>query len=110
MPERPTLPRRARSHPAALQDALRKLEREVDPRLIIAKREGAEALRKTLPPQQRSVADLQALELVNIDGHKFDVFARFPDGRIGRPMMVAIQDVYSRKFSRGASARPKARC
>lgn len=76
----------------------RKLEREVDGRLIIAKREGAEALRRTLPPQQRSVADLQALQLVNIDGHKFDVFVRFPDGRIGRPMMVAIQDVFSRKI------------
>jgi putative transposase len=76
----------------------RKLEREVDGRLIIAKREGQDALRKTLPPQQRSVAELHALELVNIDGHKFDVFTRFPDGRIARPMMVAIQDVYSRKI------------
>jgi putative transposase len=77
---------------------LRKMEREIDGRLLIARREGAEALRKTLPPQQRSVAELSALELVNIDGHKFDVFAEFPDGRVGRPMMVAIQDVYSRKI------------
>lgn len=76
----------------------RKLEREIDGRLIIARREGAEALRKTLPPQQRSVAHLHALELVNIDGHKFDVFARWPDGRVGRPIMVAIQDIYSRKI------------
>jgi putative transposase len=77
---------------------LRKMEREIDGRLVIAKREGADALRKTLPPQQRSVAELSALELVNIDGHKFDVFVRFPDGRVGRPMMVAIQDVFSRKM------------
>jgi putative transposase len=76
----------------------RKLERDVDGRLVIAKREGADALRKTLPPQQRTVAELHALELVNIDGHKFDVFTRFPDGRVGRPIMVAIQDVYSRKI------------
>jgi putative transposase len=76
----------------------RKLEREIDGRVIIARREGAEALRKTLPPQQRSVAELNALELVNIDGHKFDVFVEFPDGRVARPMMVAIQDVYSRKI------------
>jgi hypothetical protein len=40
-------------------DLLRKLEREIDGRLVIAKREGADALRKTLPPQQRSVAELQ---------------------------------------------------
>lgn len=77
---------------------LRKMEREVDGRLIIAKRKGMDALRQTLPPQRRSVAHLHAMELVNIDGHKFDVFVRWPDGTIGRPIMVAIQDIYSRKF------------
>jgi len=76
----------------------RKLERDVDPRLVIAKREGAEALRRTLPPQQRTVADLHAMELVNIDGHKWDVFVRWPDGTIARPISIGIQDVYSRKF------------
>jgi len=76
----------------------RKLERELDPRFVIARREGDDALRRTLPPQQRTVAGLHALELVNIDGHKFDVFVRFPCGRIGRPIMVAIQDIYSRKI------------
>lgn len=76
----------------------RKLEREVDGRVIIARREGADALRGTIPHQQRSVADLHALELVNIDGHRWDVFVRWPDGKIARPTMVAIQDVYSRKF------------
>ena len=82
----------------------RKLEREVDGRLIIARREGAEAVRRTLPAQQRSVAELHALEAVNIDGHKFDVFVRWPSspehpqGRVGRVTMVAIQDIYSRKI------------
>ncbi len=75
----------------------RKLERELDPRVVIFKREGTEALRRSLPPQQRSVAGLRAMELVNIDGHKFDVFVR--DGeRVFRPIMVAIQDVFSRKI------------
>ncbi|MDE0880703.1 MAG: transposase, partial [Sphingomonas bacterium] len=32
------------------------------------------------------------------DGHKFDVFVKWPDGRIGRPMMVALQDILSRKI------------
>jgi hypothetical protein len=75
----------------------RKLER-VDGRLIIARREGAEALRRSIPAQERSVMELHALEAVNIDGHKFDVFVRWEDGRIGRPMMVALQDIYSRKI------------
>lgn len=76
----------------------RKLERDVDARLIAARREGADALRRTIPPQQRTVAQLHALELVNIDGHKWDVFVRFPDGKVRRPIMVGIQDIYSRKF------------
>jgi len=76
----------------------RKFEREVDPRLVVALRKGTDALRQTLPPQQRSVAHLHAMELVNIDGHKFDAFVRLADGRIVRPIMVAIQDVFSRKI------------
>lgn len=75
----------------------RRLEREIAPELLVMKREGVEALRRATPAHRRSVAELQAMEWVNIDGHKFDVFVRTPDGRIVRPMMVAIQDVYSRK-------------
>ncbi len=75
----------------------RRLEREVDPRVIKLRREGEEALRRSLPSQRRHVEELHALECVNIDGHKFDVFVRTPDGRVVRPIMVAIQDIYSRK-------------
>lgn len=76
----------------------RKLEREVDQRLVVYRRQGEEASRRSLPSQRRSVAELHALEWVNIDGHKFDVFVRWEDGRIGRPIMIALQDIYSRKF------------
>ena len=76
----------------------RKLEREVDPRAVILARQGVEAIRHRLPPQTRTVAEHHALERVNIDGHRWDVFVRWPDGRIARPMMVAIQDIYSRKL------------
>ncbi len=82
-------------HPKTLW---RKFQREVPKPVVILRRKGEEALRRSLPAQSRSVADLHAMELVNIDGHKCDVFVRWPDGRIGRPTMVAIQDVYSRKF------------
>ncbi len=81
-----------------LKTLQRKFEREIDPILVVARRSGQDALRQTLPPQQRSVAGLSAMEVVNIDGHKWDVFVRWPDGVIARPMMVAIQDIYSRKF------------
>lgn len=76
----------------------RRLEREVPAEVIRLKREGEEALRRSIPAQRRSVAELHALEWVNIDGHKFDVFVTTPEGKVIRPILVAIQDIYSRKF------------
>lgn len=80
----------------------RKMEREIDPRLIVLKREGAEELRRMLPAQERSVLGLHAMEAINIDGHKWDVFVNWGNDAqgkpiIGRPMMVAVQCLYSRK-------------
>ncbi|WP_052730445.1 transposase domain-containing protein [Sphingomonas sp. SRS2] len=82
-------------HPRTLQ---RRLEKEVERSLKIAKRNGREALRRSVPAQSRTVKDLHAMKAVNIDGHMFDVFVRWPDGRVGRPVMVGIQDIYSRKL------------
>lgn len=76
----------------------RRVEREYPASLLTLKREGEEALRRSIPAQRRTVEDLRALECVNIDGHKFDVFVKTPDGRVVRPIMVAIQDIYSRKL------------
>lgn len=75
----------------------RKMQREVDPLVIVKRREGREAHARTMPAQVRSVATLHAMEIVNIDGHRWDVFVRWPNGKIARPMMIAIQDVMSRK-------------
>ena len=75
----------------------RKMQREVDPLVIVKRREGREAHARTMPAQVRSVAALHAMEIVNIDGHRWDVFVRWPNGKIARPMMIAIQDVMSRK-------------
>lgn len=76
----------------------RKLEREVAPAVIIACREGRERVSQIIPAQIRTVANLHALHTVNIDGHVWDVRVEFPDGEIGRPVMVGIQDVFSRKL------------
>lgn len=75
----------------------RRMERE-SKALKTLKRDGREALRRMVPPQQRTVADLHAMEAVNVDGHTFDVFVQWEDGMIGRPVMVGIQDVFSRKL------------
>ncbi|PAL25504.1 transposase domain-containing protein [Sphingopyxis sp. GW247-27LB] len=80
----------------------RRLEREIDGRLIVARRYGTDALKLTIPQQRRTVAHMHAMEWVNIDGHKFDVFVRRKGARPGdkpiRPVMVALQDVFSRKI------------
>ena len=76
----------------------RKIEREIDPRVVMIRRQGEEALRRSQPAQRRTVEPMHALEHVNIDGHKFDVFVTTTEGKVIRPMMVAIQDVYSRKL------------
>ncbi|WP_409790396.1 transposase domain-containing protein [Sphingomonas pseudosanguinis] len=76
----------------------RRMDAEITKSLKTLKRDGREASRRAVPPQQRTVADLHAMEVVNVDGHTFDVFVRWEDGRIGRPVMVGIQDVYSRKL------------
>jgi hypothetical protein len=76
----------------------RRADREISAREKARKREGKESFRRMVPPQIRSVADLHAMEAVNIDGHTFDVFVRTEDGRIIRPILVGIQDLYSRKL------------
>ena len=58
-------------------------------------REGVDALKRMYPAQERTRDHFHALEAVNIDGHKWDVFVRWPDGTVLRPMMVALQDLYS---------------
>lgn len=77
----------------------RRIDAEIDPGILLLRRKGEEALRRSVPAQRRTVDDLHAMELVNVDGHKFDVFVRSPaTGKPVRPLMVAIQDIHSRKI------------
>lgn len=76
----------------------RRLEREVPRAAQVLARQGEEALRRLYPAQARDRTHLRALEAVNMDGHKLDVFCRFPGQggeapRIGRPVLCAIQDL-----------------
>lgn len=76
----------------------RKAEREIAPEVALACRHGRERVAQSIPAQRRTVAHLHAMHTVNVDGHVWDVRVRFPDGEIGRPVMVGIQDVFSRKL------------
>ncbi|MCX5497292.1 Mu transposase C-terminal domain-containing protein [Kaistia dalseonensis] len=63
--------------------------------MVVLAREGVEALRRLYPAQERDRSGFHALEGVNADGHKFDVFAKWPDGTVSRPILVGFQDLYS---------------
>ncbi|MGR3501573.1 transposase domain-containing protein [Pseudaestuariivita sp.] len=63
-------------------------------------RKGEDALKRLYPAQTRDKTAMTAMEGVNGDFHRFDVFVRFPGGpgqaeEIGRPQMVAFQDIFS---------------
>ncbi|WP_067734460.1 transposase domain-containing protein [Novosphingobium naphthalenivorans] len=82
----------------------RRLERELDPRIIRRLRKGKEADAQSRPAQRRSVDHLHALECVNIDGHKCDVrvlspWKRDKNGKplVIRPILLGLQDVRSSK-------------
>ncbi|MBX9702091.1 MAG: Mu transposase C-terminal domain-containing protein [Acetobacteraceae bacterium] len=65
--------------------------------ITVALREGDRGLKRLLPAQRRDRSGFHALEAVNSDGHTFDVFVRWPDGSVGRPTLIAFQDLYSGK-------------
>ena len=61
-------------------------------------RKGEHALAMLYPPQERTVADLHALEWINGDGYQHNVFVRWFNGEIIRPKTWFWQDIYSRKI------------
>ena len=62
-------------------------------------REGLEKLERMFPPIIRDRSEFHALQAVNADGHRWDVFVSFPDKQKPiRPLMLAIQDLYSGKI------------
>lgn len=79
----------------------RRLYAEVSKPSLILARKGVDALKAMYPAQTRDKTCLHAMEAVNADFHKFDVFVRWPryegdnEGEILRPQMMALQDIYS---------------
>ncbi|WP_126976497.1 transposase domain-containing protein [Frigidibacter oleivorans] len=80
----------------------RRLDAEVSEATQVLARKGLDALKRLYPSQVRDKTALHAMEVVNADFHKFDVFVRWPgdfgqDERpyVGRPQMVAFQDIHS---------------
>ncbi|GAN89885.1 phage transposase [Gluconobacter frateurii M-2] len=71
---------------------------ELPTAVIKMAREGRDRVKDMVPAQERDRTHMHALQAVNADGHKWDVFVKWPDGTVARPMMVAWQDLYSNMF------------
>lgn len=82
----------------SLRTFVRRIERELPRQVRILAREGEESLMRTYPAQERDRSVFAALDGVNSDGHKWDVAVQFPDGRLGRALIVAWQDLGSGKI------------
>ncbi|EMO4249215.1 Mu transposase C-terminal domain-containing protein [Citrobacter freundii] len=70
----------------------------LDPAIVIACREGENALARMFPSQRRTVANLHAMEWLNADGYQHNVRVRWYNGEELRPKTWFWQDVHSRKI------------
>ena len=68
---------------------------ELDKAQVAYLREGEEALHQMYPSQERTRLGVDVLHTVNCDGYKHNVFVRWPDGTIRRPITWFVQDFYS---------------
>ncbi|ABS69746.1 Mu DNA binding I gamma subdomain [Xanthobacter versatilis] len=62
---------------------------------VVLAREGVDGLKKLYPAQERDRSSFHALEAVNADGHVWDVFVKWLDGTVSRPVLIGFQDLYS---------------
>lgn len=70
----------------------------LDPVVVTRLREGEDAASRMFPTQRRDRSMLHAMQWLNADGHRFDVFVKWEDGTIARPMVVFFQDLFSGKL------------
>ena len=78
------------------QDTVERRIRDLPPWWVALRRDGEKALAKLYPAQQRNYSTLRLHEIWCADGHKADVFCRWPDGSVSRPIIVAWIDLRSR--------------
>ncbi|WP_273722016.1 transposase domain-containing protein [Bartonella sp. ML71XJBT] len=77
----------------------RRFKAQVSKAVVVLAREGEETAKKLYPAQRRDRSSLHALQAVNMDGHKLDVFVNVPwTEKPVRLYLIAIQDLYSGKI------------
>lgn len=78
--------------------ARRRIDKEVPRVTMVFSREGVGGLMRCFPAQIRDRSGMTAMEGVNADCHKIDVFVLWPDGTVDRPQIIAFQDLFSNKI------------
>lgn len=76
----------------------RRLEAEVPRGVRVLAREGRDKAKTLFPAQRRVRTHFHAMQAVNMDGHRLDVFVRLADGTVARVHLLALQDLYSGKI------------
>ncbi|PZU18932.1 MAG: transposase [Shinella sp.] len=78
----------------------RRLDAEVDKAVQVYARKGQKKAEALYPPQVRTKDHLHALQIVNTDGHKIDLFTWAPwnTRHPVRLILIGIQDIYSGKI------------
>lgn len=82
----------------SLKTFQRRLDEEVPKAAQVLARKGREAARAMAPAQRRDRTVFASLEAVNADGYRHNVFVRWPDGTIARPISIAFQDIRSGRW------------
>lgn len=77
-------------------DTVERRIRDLPPWWVTLRRDGVKALEKLYPSQRRDYSTLRLHELWCSDGRKADVFCRWPDGTVSRPIIVGWMDLRSR--------------
>ena len=89
---------RAWEAPRNVKAYLRRLKKEISTAELVRAREGVIPLLDLQPAQQRSVAALRPLDIINGDGRRHDLMVVMPCGDAARPVVWYWQDVYSRRI------------
>ncbi|GFE94869.1 transposase domain-containing protein [Acetobacter persici] len=76
-------------------NTMKRRVKELPQMVVMMARHGRDAAKQMIPAQERDRTYLHAMQAVNADGHKWDIFVLWPDGMIARPVMAAWQDLYS---------------
>ncbi len=81
------------------QSLRRRLKDEVSEAVVTLARKGREKAKTLYPAQRRDRSGLHAMQAVNMDGHRFDVFVKMGEneGPV-RVHLIALQDLYSGKM------------